>query len=105
MANILVTPQNVRDTGRRIKGHNNQANSYLDQITESIGRLRANGGDGWESDAATAFFLKFDELRARIERHRVVIDAYGNHLDKAAADYEQSDDYAKAQSEPINVNA
>jgi len=105
MARIIVTPQNVRDTGRRIRTHNNQANSYLDQITESIQRLRAAGGDGWESDAAMAFFAKFDELRARIERHRVVIDAYANHLDKAAQEYENSDEYAKSQSEPISVNA
>lgn len=103
MAQIMVTPNSVRDTGRRIKSSNNQAVQCLDQIAGSIARLRGSGAAGWESDAAQEFFRKFDELRNRINNHRNIIDQYSNHLDKAAADYEKSDEYAQREAERINV--
>jgi len=101
MAEIKVQPSNVRDTGRRIKTHNNNANTYLDQIAASLARLRSTGQ--WESDAATAFFAKFDRLKAAIDGHRGVIDKYSEHLDKAATDYEKSDQYAHNEAQTIQL--
>jgi len=103
MAEIRVTSSQLRDTGRRISSQNNQANSYLDQIADSINRLRNSGSGGWDSPGAQAFFAKFDELRGRINRHRNVIDQYSRHLDTAAGEYERSDAHAEREASTINV--
>jgi len=104
MAQIKVTPNQVRDTSRRIKNNNGQSNSYLDQIAKSIERLRGCGCNGWESDAAREFFMRFDKLKAAIERHKPVIDQYGNYLEKAASDYESSDTRVEQQAVSIGLN-
>jgi len=102
MAQIKVTPDSVIAVGGEIKRHNETTNSVLDTITTSINRLR--GCDGWDSDAANAFFQKYDQLRERINRHRPIINHYGDHLNKAATDYRASDDYAKSQASSINIS-
>lgn len=87
MAEIRVTPAEVRRKAEELRGLNNQFHSKVDELIgceQNLTRM-------WEGDAKEAFNTAFNNDRIHWDNFRLLIENYATALDNIATEYENKE--------------
>lgn len=90
MAEIKVTPQELRTKADSLQSHNTNFRSEVDKMMGYVSQL--NGM--WEGEAKEAFNKAFDEDKGKMEQFAQNIDKYVQALRDSAEQYETAEQTA-----------
>ncbi len=87
MAEIRVTPQQLRTTAEHLRGLNGQFKSQVDTLTSQENSLVSQ----WEGDARDAFNNAFNSDKAQWENFSTLVEQYAVALENIATEYDNKE--------------
>lgn len=85
MASIKVNSNVMRDKSNSLKGIANSINTFTEEMTNEINRLRAS----WEGQAAETTVKKFNELKDDFQERYDTINQYSKFLEDTAEQWDR----------------
>lgn len=87
MAEIKVTPSEVRNKANELRSLNTQFKSKVEALVNSETSLTGM----WEGDSKAAFHTAFNNDRTQMDNFHTTIEQYATALDNIATEYENKE--------------
>ena len=87
MADILITPDTLKQYAAEIDGIRHQFNSLMSNLKGAMTAMKQE----YESDAAAAFMNEFNKLDANVQGYAAEMQKYSNYLNDTAQQFAAAD--------------
>lgn len=100
MAEFKVSSDMLRNSASEIKTYSGNFSSLMGEVTQGLTGL----GAVWEGEAFNQFKAQVDALNPSVEAYARVINEYGQFLETAAEQYEQTEQAAQSETDQLANN-